>query len=501
MAINKSTGILKWIAMGFLVVMILVVVKVVNNKKPEKTSADVVEVPVLSPEEMENLGIQGDTPSDTVATLVGQVKAMRTEMKTAKAANEELSKENKRLRARERDIDARINSGLAEERAKIKSDRDETARAKAETRGLLDKFRSEYDRRIAGGQGDKDLPVGFGLKEGEGSTFADDGDGMVWIDPSDQQVADASGGKKAKASGSGSGSGYSFPSDFGDAIDSTQSKLNTGVAKTPGGSKKKEVRPVYTVPQNSTLMGSTAMTALVGRVPIDGTVNDPYPFKVLVGADNLTANGIDLPDVAGAVVSGTATGDWTLSCVRGQVRSITFVFNDGTVRTLPTPEDAAQSKGGTGQNNSKSLDKIQGGLGWISDPYGIPCIAGDRKSNAKQYIGTQSLVTAAGAGVATLLGNADDSSSGTSVFGSSGAGQFGSATVTGNQAMQQILSSGVSDISDWVNKLYGEAFAAIYVQPNAKVAIHIDQELQIDYEIKGRKVKYGMGGTHVSTLD
>jgi hypothetical protein len=30
-------------------------------------------------------------------------------------------------------------------------------------------------------------------------------------------------------------------------------------------------------------MGSIAMTALIGRVPVDGTVNDPYPFKVLVG--------------------------------------------------------------------------------------------------------------------------------------------------------------------------------------------------------------------------
>src|SRR3546814_14304487 len=74
-------------------------------------------------------------------------------------------------------------------------------------------------------------------------------------------------------------------------------------------------------------MGSVAMTALIGRVPIDGTVNDPYPFKILVGPDNLTANGIDIPDVAGAVFSGTASGDWTLSCVRGQVRSITFVFH------------------------------------------------------------------------------------------------------------------------------------------------------------------------------
>ena len=41
------------------------------------------------------------------------------------------------------------------------------------------------------------------------------------------------------------------------------------------------------------------MTALLGRVPIDGKVTDPYPFKVLIGKDNLTANGIQLPDVEG----------------------------------------------------------------------------------------------------------------------------------------------------------------------------------------------------------
>ncbi len=57
--------------------------------------------------------------------------------------------------------------------------------------------------------------------------------------------------------------------------------------------------PYYTIPENSTLMGSTAMTALLGRVPIQGAVTDPFPFKVLIGRENLIANGIDLPDVEG----------------------------------------------------------------------------------------------------------------------------------------------------------------------------------------------------------
>ncbi|MEM8194629.1 TIGR03752 family integrating conjugative element protein, partial [Morganella morganii] len=102
--------------------------------------------------------------------------------------------------------------------------------------------------------------------------------------------------------------------------------------------------PVYTVPENATLTGSRAMTALLGRIPADGKVTDPYPFKILIGRENLTANGIELPDLAGAVVSGMATGDWVLSCVRGEVHSMTFVFTDGTVRTVPQAGKAGEGR-------------------------------------------------------------------------------------------------------------------------------------------------------------
>lgn len=135
------------------------------------------------------------------------------------------------------------------------------------------------------------------------------------------------------------------------------------------------------------------MTALLGRVPVNGTVTDPYPFKVLIGKDNLTANGIELPDVEGAVVSGTASGDWTLSCVRGQVNSITFVFADGRVRTLPAPD----VNGTTNSNQQTKSGNNTGGIGWISDEDGIPCISGSRKSNAATYLPTIFGLSAAGA--------------------------------------------------------------------------------------------------------
>ncbi|HBP6744123.1 TPA: TIGR03752 family integrating conjugative element protein, partial [Pseudomonas aeruginosa] len=50
----------------------------------------------------------------------------------------------------------------------------------------------------------------------------------------------------------------------------------------------------------------------------------------------------------------------------------------------------------------------------------------------------------------------------------------------------------------WMNKLYGEAFAAVYVQPGARVAVHLDQQLAIDYELKGRKVDYSSGAAHAT---
>ncbi|MDE2052439.1 MAG: TIGR03752 family integrating conjugative element protein, partial [Gammaproteobacteria bacterium] len=246
--------------------------------------------------------------------------------------------------------------------------------------------------------------------------------------------------------------------------------------------------PVYTLPANSTLTGSVAMTALIGRIPVDGTVNDPYPFKVLVGKENLTANGIDLPNVAGAVMSGTATGDWTLSCVRGHITSITFVFSDGTVRTVPSAGAAGQDTGAAGQ----------GELGWISDPYGIPCVSGVRRSNAKQYLSSQMLITAAGAGAASLIRNQDASYS--YVAGSNGS-TLGTVGISGNDAMGRILAGGVEAMSQWINKLYGQAFAAIYVQPGAKVAVHIVRPIDIDYEPRGRRVHYEGATPNASNLD
>ena len=486
----KSNPLLKWLLIPVALLLLFVGIKLFSGGQGGKP-APAGGTSQLTPEEMKALGIEGDTPRDTVATLVAQVKQLRNELQTALNDNKNQKTENERMRARESAVDQRIQSALDGERSRLQQDREQVAGDRQQTQGLLQDLQRRLDGLSGKGGAQADLPVGLGLEDGDGKSFGDartgtSSSGMRWVEPDDV--------KPTGKNGSSSASTLNFPTSFGPA-QKTLSTAAENVADAGSRAVGASAKPVYTVPSNSTLMGSIAMTALIGRVPIDGTVNDPYPFKVLIGPDNLTANGIDIPDVAGAVVSGTAAGDWTLSCVRGQIRSVTFVFNDGTIRTMP--EDGSRHQGGGQSGGSGATSTTQGGLGWISDPYGIPCVSGERRSNAQQYLGSQALITAAGAGAASLI----KSDNGSVAVVANSNGSLGTVGISGNEAMGRILAGGVRDMADWVNKLYGQAFAAIYVRPGAKVAVHLEQPLNIDYDAKGRRVNHRIGEAHASDLD
>ena len=459
----KSNGLLKWLMLPLILLLLYVGIKWAGSSR--EGAGDGTRVDPLTRDEMQALGIEGDTSRDTVATLVAQVKQLRGELQGALKANQQEKAENDRLRQREGTIEQRVQSALQDGREQLS----ETQR---QTSGLIE----DLQRRLES-MGSTDLPVGLGLEDGDGQGLIRDS--LIWIEPQDGRDPSA---KPRKP--------MAFPTSFGPAqkpLEDTAARLDAAGKALQG---KSALQPIYTVPANATLMGSVAMTALIGRVPVDGTVNDPYPFKVLIGPDNLTANGIDLPDVAGAVVSGTASGDWTLSCVRGQIRSLTFVFRDGTVRTVPSKGSKREADGDEQDSDTRQ------GLGWISDPYGIPCVTGDRRSNAQQYLGSQALITAAGAGAASLIqGN-------NSMTYTSPGNPLGTVGITTNEALGRILAGGVQEMAQWVNKLYGQAFAAVYVQPGARVAVHIERAITVDYNPSGRRVDHKQGDNgHVVELD
>lgn len=488
----KSNPLLKYLLIPVLIVTLIILFK---GGSKEEAAAPFDEPITIGSDTARKLGVDGDTPADTLRTVVAESREVKDQIARVLTDNKELKDQNAELQLQLSRINQNVDTKLSNAKGELQE------QVKNQSAGLLDQFQRQLDNLShtpnAAGQ---DLPIGLGVQPGDGAGFdrSPKASGLVWVEPTDATPLDAS-GKPLQPGSAQPASGFNYPTSFGNALDKGQTVLsataqNVGTEMSPQDARK-QVRKAYTLPQNSTLMGSVAMSALIGRVPIDGTVNDPFPFKVLIGPDNLTANGIEIPDVVGAVASGTASGDWTLSCVRGQVRSLTFVFADGTIRSFPAPAEEGNGSQNNNQNSSNGQPAIQGGLGWISDAYGIPCISGERRSNATEYLTNQSLVTAAGAGIAKLL-KADEQNSSTTF--SSGGTSFGTTGSSGNSAMGAILTGGVSDIRSWMNKLYGEAFAAVYVQPGAKVAVHLDQQLAIDYEIKGRKVDYNAGANHVS---
>lgn len=485
----KSNTLLKVIVPVVLLSAVMIGVKSCGGLKQTQDSADNTAVADLTQEELRILGIEGDTPQDTLRTLVGRIKTIQTNQENLEKQNTALAEENARLQNKGSNVDGRINDAVNAVKQESTQAQQKLQAEQQRLAGLLESLKNTVPGLGAGSNtpAGGDLPVGLGLEDaGQAETVTQ---GTVWIEPQDGVQLDRNGKPVTGAATVTNGTGtFQFPTAFGRLNDNeiTRQKAELDrVAKNQQSIEETEL-PVYTLPENSTLVGSQAMTALLGRVPIDGKVTDPYPFKVLIGKENLTANGIELPDVEGAIVSGTATGDWVLSCVRGDVHSITFVFNDGTVRTVP--QSAKSSDGSNGKSNG-------GSIGWLSDEHGIPCLSGDRKTNATTYLPTLFALSAAGAASDAMSeSQTTTTTDGTSI----------TSTLTGSAgqaALGKALSGGTNELAEWVKARYGQMFDAIYVPPGANVAVHITRQIPIDYEEKGRKVKYDFDVSQQHELD
>ncbi|EBL8291859.1 TIGR03752 family integrating conjugative element protein [Salmonella enterica] len=465
----KSNNLLKILVPLLLLGAGFVGLKACRDDNSKKTDADSTVVKDVTEDELTALGIDGDTPRDTVATLVGQMKQYRTEMEEMRNNSAALLQENQRLRERDSNVESRINSAINRERETFSHE------LQQQQTSMLDTFQQKLEQlsQKAPSFTGSDIPPGLGL-DSQGAPAG----ALRWVEPADARPMDRHNQAATSAQ---------FPSTFGGVGDNAISKQKKEFLAVAKGERAiEEATPVYTLPENSTLTGSVAMTALLGRVPINGTVSDPYPFKVLIGRDNLTANNIELPDVEGAIISGTASGDWTLSCVRGTVHSMTFVFRDGTVRTVPQATNKANSDSSRSQGSE---------IGWLSDPHGLPCIPGERKSNAAEYLSSQFLLAGSSA-AAQAFANGQTT---TTVEGGSV-----TSAVTGNggqYVLGQALGGGLKESADWFKQRYGQMFDAVYVPPGHPVAIHITKQIPVDYEKQGRKVKYAPLSANKRGLD
>ncbi len=396
-----------------------------------------------------------DTPADTIKTLTANVAAMTSELQSLRQANLKLRTDNESLQQSRKAIDdsvaARIDREFAQrDEARRIADDQALSSLNERIEALAEALRDSSMHR----QG-SDMPVGLGWDP------IVSGRELKWIDPLDVNT-DSLRHELAATSRPRPGNAWTPTAGAAAAADAENAATNTP-------------RPVYTVPRNATLMGSTAMTALLGRVPARGEVLDPMPFKVITGRDNLAANGLTVPGVEGMIWSGTAIGDWTLSCVTGRLESVTFVFDDGSIRTLSTEDREERS----GERNRP--------LGWISDARGIPCVSGERKSNAaaflSQRIGAKAIEAAADAAAASQT---------TTVLRDSGGISSTVSGDTGAYVLGKTVAEGGNEISAWLLERQAQNFDAVFVPAGAELAIHVDRQLTIDLDPHGRRLDHAM---------
>lgn len=458
-----------------------------------------------------------DTPNETLKTLSAQVSEVRTEMRRITEENAQLRVQLQHEQASSTAASGPDQGGKARDIKPLEDEVLQPTQAPGALAGAQTPARAAQAPKGGGLLGKGVLSgvladLGFGKQEGANATSTRVTDPATGL-PTDQNAEGPSAserrprtilpmgyapGKTANGaegivkvgpSGLPAQPGVSYASAANATSRSSEiidPASGEAQAQAQGTTQKiaqaKDAKPYWTIPENATLMGATAMTAIVGRVPVDGRVQDPMQFKLLLGPTNLAANGHFLPpDLSGIVVTGTAIGDMTLSCSEGVIQSLTFVFNDGSIRTVSTG-----ASGGGQQSAANGINNMSR-LGFLSDRYGNPCITGKFVTNAPAFltdvIGLKSLALAGKAAAAAQTTTSNSTSTGTS-----------SSSVTGSKGsyiLGETVAGATDAVTDWLTRRMGNTFDAVVTAAGAEVVIHINKEIAIDKAANARKIDYG----------
>lgn len=437
--------------MLFVVAVLLVVLLVVIfSGKPKNQN-----VPVTDQQKIQDRAT-GDTPVETLKTLTAELTNVDQQNKKIIADNKQLKENNKNTLVKIKDELMRKLSAQLHQTLKTTLNKKELSQG-SKVKALRNDIEDNKNTKTTNNENK-------------------DNHQMSWV--SDMRVnlkrADSNGSSKT--------------------LKSVASLLNPNVSSSGDSNsveisdEKKEAKPFpyYTMPVGSTLTGAILMEPLVGRIPINGTVPDPYHFKVILGPKNLAANGVDIPsNVQGIVATGYSTGDMLRSCASGKLMTMTFVFPDGRIST--------------------TLAKDDEGLGYISSTSGDPCLIGSFHTNAAEYLGGSSLLAGI-QGYANALSQAQTSTT------TSQSGAYPSVSTivkNGNKyALGQGMAAGAQNAQNWWNQRVQSSFDYVYV-PNVnsktgkltKVDIHIMQPVDIDYNPVGRKVSYDHSASSYQTSE
>lgn len=290
----------------------------------------------------------------------------------------------------------------------------------------------------------------------------------------------------------------SAESDLTDAKDRAEKSELTNTLKKAGTKEIDHVTRFRTIPKRATGFEAVGMTALIGTVPVGGKIQDPFPVKFILGDENFSSNGMNVPGLKGVVIDGIARGNWNLSCVSVTLTGATYTFADGTVQAM----DYNQGQNGSGEDNkNKAVSPFAEGegargIGFIANPQGIPCIPGRRITDAHKQLFTLGLL-----GTAKSYFDAKAAAETTSTRNPLGGS---SSDVTGDKDVfvnNTTYSNAMGTVMDFYNKRMRDSFDVIYVDPGEKVMLNFTQDLYVDYHSSARKLTYASGGKYEHAMD
>lgn len=282
---------------------------------------------------------------------------------------------------------------------------------------------------------------------------------IVWIQPLDSGYVQ----DKRKGTTGASSNATSLYSD---------SNSEKGLLDEVGSKAKNELgletgkEPRWTIANGSVIPNSMAVTAFIGRIPVNGQLQDPWRFKISTGPNILMANDHTLEGLEKTIIQGTAIGNYSLRCVTGRIDTMTFIFADGRIVT------------------HKAKNK-KDGMGYITDEHANQCIEGRLITNAPEVITTLG-----------VLGVAQGASQGVAD------GETQTTTTTDGSTLQTVVGShlknsaytgvaeGIGDVKQYLTDRLGQYFDVIYVPAGKIIDVHIEEEIKIDYDRMGRKVQY-----------
>ncbi len=225
------------------------------------------------------------------------------------------------------------------------------------------------------------------------------------------------------------------------------------------------ITPVATIPENSPLLHSVTLSTLIGRVPKQGNVFEPFNFFIQTGSENWTSQDHQIPFLERAIWRGVATGDKDLQCIRGALTSVTFVFSDETIQTV-----------------SGTRDKP---LAELVTTTGSNCVPGQYVSNTGKYLAAYGLggaLAGLGEGIASNETSTSLTDGGRIITAVNGD--------TGNFLAGRALSASANKAAEIIDDEYESSFSSVVLQAGVEVNMIALEQINIDHDAAGRKVSY-----------